>query len=93
MNMSTEEVSSVEDCMSGIEAKIKRVRQQIEDYASLKTPQQNKKVDKHKQKLHYLEYYRENAVMPVRGKYVNTIGHITLRFIIFIYIIQKMNSF
>ena len=54
--------------LSLIDLKIEKVRKQIEDYAGSKNQRHFNKLEKLNQKLRYLEYYRDNAVKPVRGE-------------------------
>merc|ERR1711860_434025 len=50
----------------GIEGKIEKVRKRIEESTGGKNRKHLNKVEKLHQKLRYLEYYRDNAVIPVR---------------------------
>ena len=65
----SEEASTGTDSLSAIEGKIERVRKQIEEATSGKNHKHLNKVEKLHQKLRYLEYYRDNAVIPVRGEH------------------------
>ena len=62
------EASFSADSLSLIDLKIEKVRKQIEDYARSKNQRYLNKLEKLNQKLRYLEYYRDNAVKPVRGE-------------------------
>ena len=62
------EASFSADSLSLIDLKIEKVRKQIEDYAGSKNQRYLNKLEKLNQKLRYLEYYRDNAVKPVRGE-------------------------
>ena len=64
----SEEACSGSDSLSVIEDKIEKVRKQIEESASSKNHNHLNKVEKFNQKLRYLEYYRDHAVIPVRGE-------------------------
>ena len=62
------EASFSADSLSLIDLKIEKVKKQIDDYAGSKNQRYLNKLEKLNQKLRYLEYYRDNAVKPVRGE-------------------------
>ena len=62
------EASFSADSLSLVDLKIEKVKKQIEDYAGSKSQRHLNKLEKSNQKLRYLEYYRDNAVKPVRGE-------------------------
>ena len=64
----SEEDCTGSDSLSVIEGKIEKVRKQIEESTGGKNRKHLNKVEKLHQKLRYLEYYRDNAVIPVRGE-------------------------
>ena len=64
----SEEDCTGSDSLSVIEGKIEKVRKQIEESTGGKNHKNLNKVEKLNQKLRYLEYYRDNAVIPVRGE-------------------------
>ena len=64
----SEEDCTGSDSLSVIEGKIEKVRKQIEESTAGKNRKHFNKVEKLNQKLQYLEYYRDHAVIPVRGE-------------------------
>ena len=74
----SEEACTGTDSLSAIEGKIERVRKQIEESTSGKNNKHLNKVEKLHQKLRYLEYYRDNAVIPVRGEHSMSKTYLTI---------------